>query len=64
MRLNTLVRPVFINPSEIACVRSYLYHSFRPPIGEVILYNGTKIRTWEDAEEIARLAADHIAQQE
>jgi hypothetical protein len=48
-------RPISINPEEISCIRSYSYHSFRPYIGEVILSNGVKIRTWETAEDIDKL---------
>ena len=49
-------QPVFVNPNEIACIRTYAYHSFRPLIGEIVLQSGEKIRVWETVEQIhARL---------
>lgn len=56
-------RPVFVNPNEIACIRTYCRHSFRPLIGEIVLQSGEKVRVWETVEKIhARLTeAAHAA---
>ncbi len=50
-----LERRVLVNPNEIACVRAYCRHSFRPLVGEIVLQNGEKIRVWETVEQIQRL---------
>ena len=52
-------RPVFVNPDQIGCVRSYCRHSFRPLIGEIVLLSGEKIRVWETVEHISRLIERH-----
>jgi hypothetical protein len=49
---------VFINTDEVAFIRKWNYHSFRPAITEVGLNTGEKIHVWEEIEIIEkRLAA-------
>lgn len=45
---------VFIDPHEVAAVREWNWHSFRPAIGEIVLTSGEKVRVWETAEAINR----------
>lgn len=51
-------RIVFVNPHEIACIRTFCRHSFRPLIGEIVLQSGEKIRVWETVEQINRRIND------
>jgi hypothetical protein len=46
---------VYVNPSEIAAIKSWRYHSFRDDVGEVILNTGEKIHVWETPEAIVKL---------
>lgn len=48
---------VRINPQEVAAVREWQYHSFRPAISEIILKSGKKIRTWEDVDCVTKKLA-------
>lgn len=45
---------VFVHPHEVAAVREWKWHSFRPAIGEIVLTSGEKVRVWETAEAINR----------
>lgn len=45
---------VFVDPNEVAAVREWLYHSFRPSITEIVLTTGEKVRVWEPVEVVNR----------
>jgi hypothetical protein len=46
---------VYVNPEEVASVRPWKYHSFRPAISEITLRCGSTIRVWQDVERVASL---------
>lgn len=41
---------IHINPAEVSAVREWRYHSFRPPVTEIILQSGVKLHVWQDVE--------------
>lgn len=45
---------VFVDPNEVAAVREWRYHSFRPSITEIVLVSGEKVRVWENIELVNR----------
>lgn len=53
---------VYINPSEVASIKTWKYHSYRPSISEIILNNGEKIHVWDDiyhiVNEVTRLTKE------
>lgn len=42
--------PVIVAIDEIAAIRKWKYHSFRPAVSEIILQSGQKIRVWDVIE--------------
>ena len=50
--------PISINPAEVACVRPWQYHSFRPAISEIVLKCGEKIHVWQDRETVVKRLAE------
>jgi hypothetical protein len=45
---------VYVNPDEVAAVREWRYHSFRPAIAEVVLQCGRSIKVWQDVETVMK----------
>lgn len=45
---------VLVNPDDISAVLPYRYHSFREPVGQVVLKSGVTINVWESVESIQR----------
>jgi hypothetical protein len=41
---------LYVNPSEVAAVREWKYHSFCSPITEIVLQSGVKLHVWQDIE--------------
>jgi hypothetical protein len=46
--------PIWIETADVAVVREWRYHSFRPAITEIILKCGEKIHVWERVENVAK----------
>lgn len=52
--------PVFVNPEDVACVRAFRYHTFRPAIAEIVLRCGEKIRVWETPDVVNKRVAKAV----
>ena len=51
-------RKVHVNPSEIAAVQDYRYHSFRNPIAQITLKCGDKIKVWDSVATVLNKIAE------
>lgn len=45
---------VYVNPAEVACVRGWKYHSFRPAIAEIVLQSGKAVHVWLEADAVVK----------
>lgn len=47
-------RKCYVNPAEVEVVHEWKYHSFRPPISEIMLKDGRSVRVWETVDTVLR----------
>lgn len=47
-----------VNPAEVAAVREWRYHSFRPSITEIVLQSGQKLHVWQNVEAVVKRLAE------
>ena len=48
-------RPCHVNPEEVAAVRDWNYHSFRPSIAEIVLKSGAVLRVWQTSAQVLKM---------